>query len=323
MKQTFPVHISVIIPICSVEQYIERCVRSLMEQTLTEGIEFIFINDATPDRSMQILEQVVSQYPDRQSQIQIVNHAINQGIAFTRGEGLRLAQGEYIGWCDSDDWCERDMFQTMYEHARCTGADAVICAFSHEYEDYSELCDVNYPATGIEYVETLYRRITSISFLWNKLIRRSIFIEHDIYPYEGINISEDMNLVFRAMYYAGRVECIHRYFYHHENTPHSSLSQHANDRVIREQNYQNGRFICAFLTDKDATRFQRTCSFIVFMSKIAAYHTFDDKREYYNTFRSSHRDLIHFTAYPLSVRLKWMLIYSSYYSLRLYHWIKD
>lgn len=95
--------VSVIIPIYRVEPYIERCARSLMEQTMRECIEFIFINDATPDGSMRLLKQVLDDYPARASQIRIINHNENKGIAYTRSEGIKEAKGQYIGWCDSDD----------------------------------------------------------------------------------------------------------------------------------------------------------------------------------------------------------------------------
>ena len=107
------VKVSVIVPVYKVEQYIEKCVRSLMEQTMKEGIEFIFINDCTPDDSMQILESVVGEYPDRADQVVIWNNSSNVGVSESRRKGIELAKGEYIGWCDSDDWCEKEMFEKM------------------------------------------------------------------------------------------------------------------------------------------------------------------------------------------------------------------
>lgn len=82
------IKISIIVPIYNVEQYIERCTRSLMEQTLLEGIEYIFVNDATPDNSMAILKRVVSEYPKRKDQVRIIDNPQNLGITASRSVEL-------------------------------------------------------------------------------------------------------------------------------------------------------------------------------------------------------------------------------------------
>lgn len=95
------VKVSVIVPIYKAEQFIERCVRSLMEQSMKDDIEFVFVNDCTPDQSMQILERVINDYPERNNQIVIWNNPENLGVTRSRKKGVELSNGEYIGWCDS------------------------------------------------------------------------------------------------------------------------------------------------------------------------------------------------------------------------------
>ena len=90
MLEVDVVRISVIVPIYNVKLYIERCVRSLMEQTL-ENIEFIFVNDCTPDDSMDILHYVLEEYPKRREQIKIIEHETNRGISAVRNTGLKNA----------------------------------------------------------------------------------------------------------------------------------------------------------------------------------------------------------------------------------------
>ena len=98
--------VSVIIPIYKVEKFIERCVCSLMEQTLQE-VEYIFVDDATPDKSIEVLERCLTLYPNRKSVI--LHHAQNQGLPAARNTGLQVASGKYIFHCDSDDYVEQDM----------------------------------------------------------------------------------------------------------------------------------------------------------------------------------------------------------------------
>lgn len=109
--------ISVIIPIYNVERFITRCAISLMKQTLKEDVEFIFVDDATPDRSIDLLQEVINQYPERRNQVRLIRHAKNKGLPAARNSGLKVAVGEYIFHCDSDDWLELDMLETLYDVA--------------------------------------------------------------------------------------------------------------------------------------------------------------------------------------------------------------
>jgi len=103
--------ISVIVPVYNVENYIERCVRSLFEQTLQEGVEYIFVDDCSPDRSMQVIEAIASEYPERLKHIRIVHQSLNSGSSAARNSGLAIAQGEYIYFADSDDWGRKKCLQ--------------------------------------------------------------------------------------------------------------------------------------------------------------------------------------------------------------------
>ena len=104
--------ISVIVPIYNVSAYIERCARSLWEQTL-DDIEYIFINDCTPDNSMEILEKVLKDYPQRKSQTRIFKMPTNSRQAAVRRHGIKLAAGEYIIHCDADDWVDTNLYEKM------------------------------------------------------------------------------------------------------------------------------------------------------------------------------------------------------------------
>ena len=115
--------VSVIIPVYGVEKYIARCAHSLFSQTMREGIEFIFIDDCTPDRSIDILCEVLEQYPHRKAQTRIVKMPTNSGLPAVRRHGIQLAKGDYIIHCDSDDWVDIRMYETMYRKAMEENAD--------------------------------------------------------------------------------------------------------------------------------------------------------------------------------------------------------
>ena len=136
--------VSVIIPIYGVEKYIERCARSLFEQTL-DDIEFIFIDDCSPDKSVEILKTILDEYKQiintRKWAISIEKMPINSGLPAVRKYGVKMANGEYIVHCDSDDWIDSRMLNKMYQKGKEYNADIVVCDyFKSDGNNKLELC---------------------------------------------------------------------------------------------------------------------------------------------------------------------------------------
>ena len=120
--------VSIIVPVYGVEKYIERCARSLFEQTL-DDIEYLFIDDCTPDKSIEILKNVLKDYPQRKDQVIIHRMEKNSGQAAVRKWGMIKATGDYTIHCDSDDWVDVTMYEKMYNKAIEEKSDLVICDF--------------------------------------------------------------------------------------------------------------------------------------------------------------------------------------------------
>ncbi len=112
--------ISIIIPVYNVEKYIERCVGSLISQTLDE-LEIILVDDSSTDSSLEICKRLA----ESDSRIRVI-HKENEGAGKARNAALEIARGEYIGFVDSDDFVEPDMFKTLYEKAEKYGSDLVM-----------------------------------------------------------------------------------------------------------------------------------------------------------------------------------------------------
>lgn len=101
--------VTIIIAVYNCEKYLNTCARSLFEQTL-DGIEYIFVNDATPDDSIIILNSIIEEYPTRKPFVKIINMDKNGGVSKARRIGVENATGEYVIHADSDDWVDRDMY---------------------------------------------------------------------------------------------------------------------------------------------------------------------------------------------------------------------
>ena len=125
--------LSIIVPVYNVEKYLEECVDSLLNQTL-QDLEIFLVDDGSTDRSGAIADRFAKENPDRVHTL----HLENGGQGRARNAALPMAQGDYIGFVDSDDWIERDMYEKMLDRAEQTGADVVVCDFLEHYADGRE-----------------------------------------------------------------------------------------------------------------------------------------------------------------------------------------
>lgn len=206
--------VSVCIPVYGVEKYIERCARSLFEQTMKEDIEFIFVNDCTKDKSIEILEQVLNKYPERKNQVKIIHHQKNSGLAAARQTGVEHAVGEYIIHCDSDDWVEKDMYETMYIKAKNDNADIVFCGVDSCFANGKKITK-KFSCLGSPY-ELLERICVDHRYasLWNKLYRRRVL---PVIQYCGkhLVIQEDFIMNYYALQNSKIISWIDDPFYHY------------------------------------------------------------------------------------------------------------
>ena len=162
--------VSVIVPVYKAEKYIEKCARSLFEQTL-DDIEYIFINDCTPDKSIEILHKVLEEYPKRKDQVKIIHHETNKGIATSRNTGLNATTGTYIIHCDSDDWVEPNMYETMYNKAVEGNYDIVSCDYFIDSKNNSIYKNQLSYKDNNEYIKAVLEGKIG-SYLWNKLTKK-------------------------------------------------------------------------------------------------------------------------------------------------------
>ena len=125
--------LSVIVPVYNVEPYLAECVDSLLGQTLSD-MEIILVDDGSKDRSGEICDRYAAERPDK---IRCL-HTQNGGQGRARNLALPLAQGEYVGFVDSDDWVKPDMYKKLLDRAEATGADIVVCDFLEHCADGAE-----------------------------------------------------------------------------------------------------------------------------------------------------------------------------------------
>jgi glycosyltransferase involved in cell wall biosynthesis len=241
--------ISVIVPVYKSENYIERCVRSLFEQTMDDGVEYIFVNDCTPDKSIEILHQVLALYPHRVHQVKIIHHETNKGISTVRNTGLLYASGNYIGWVDSDDWVDTTMFEKLYTVAEKNHSDIVWCDFYYSCIDYevrqSQYCEEN----KTDYIKSLLVG-TVHGALWCSITKKEIYIKHNINFPDGQNVMEDKLVMIKLLFFSKNIKYVPEAYYHYVKNNVNSLTMNwGKDITIQEAAIANLLAAIAFLND--------------------------------------------------------------------------
>ena len=168
--------ISIVVPVYNVFEYLNRCVRSLLEQTYS-NLEIILIDDGSTDGSGGLCDELASSDP----RIKVI-HQKNAGLSGARNTGLDNASGEYIFFCDSDDFLDRDALHHMHDKICMDGADIVACGFSNVWDDYArtgreEVITDGRPGTwsGNEASVQMMMGNNVCTVVWNKLYKRTLF----------------------------------------------------------------------------------------------------------------------------------------------------
>lgn len=206
------IKVSILMPIFKVEMYLEKALDSILTQSYS-NIDYVFVNDCSPDDSLQVLKKTIEKHGIEESRYIIVDHPKNEGIAVSRIDCLANAKGDYVFFVDSDDWIEKDAVEQMVAATKEGTIDIVGCDFMKDYmsgkttyhhENYAETCR-----------ENMYRCLNYDigTVLWKLLIRRSLFNNLQITPH--VDIVEDYIMSVKLYYYAKSFVAIPHAFYHY------------------------------------------------------------------------------------------------------------
>lgn len=280
--------VSVIIPVYGVEKYIERCARSLFEQTL-DDIEYLFIDDCTPDRSIEILNRVLDEYPQRKNQVIIHRMEKNSGQAAVRKWGMLNATGDYVIHCDSDDWVDVTMYEKMYNKAIEEGSDVVVCDYVVTDGDITKLLKNGYYNTSVNgfLKDMLYRKSTWA--LWNKLIRRELFIYIDKYPIFAMG--EDMAIILQIFRAVNKLSFVKELLYYYYQNCESITRVSSKDAII--SNYYQSKNNLDLVTS--TWDFSGSCK--QFYAGIL-YNQFIVKSRLLQIIQDSHAHDLYYNSYP-------------------------
>ena len=197
------IKVSIIVPFYNVENYIEKCLQSLVSQTL-EDIEIILVNDGSEDKSEEIAKKFIEIYPNKIVYLK----KENGGLSDARNYALPKARGEYIAFVDSDDYVEIDMYEEMYKKAKLENLDYVECDFLWEYPD--KILE----SKGKLYNNKKEMFVNARVVAWNKLIKRETIQKNNIKFPKGYRY-EDVEFFYKLLPYIKKWGIISKEFVHY------------------------------------------------------------------------------------------------------------
>lgn len=207
------IKVSILVPFYKVENYVGRCVESLFTQTY-KNIEFIFVNDCTPDGSMEVINGMIEKYSVA-SKCKMIVHEHNKGISASRNDCLDNMTGDFFLFVDSDDYIDQDMVELLVEAAIKEGADISGCGYIEEFEDHS----VEHPQKYTNNHDEMMRAITLLTIkgvMWKLLVRSTIVTDHkdEVRFIPDRNMVDDYLFCCQIFYYAQRFAGVDRCMYH-------------------------------------------------------------------------------------------------------------
>lgn len=251
--------ITVISPVYKVAALIEKAAESMMQQTLSD-VEYIFVNDATPDNSLEILQQVLKKYPERN--VRIFHHEQNKGLPSARNTGLAEARGEYIFHWDSDDYAESTMLEKMYNFAKEHDLDIVWADWFLTFainERHMGQPDYHTPMDAIKGMLGGAMKYN----VWNKLARRTLY-EGVRFP-DGYGMGEDLTMLL-VFANAKKVAHLPEAFYHYLKTNTDAFSNKVKSQHFEDLK-RNIAWIAAELRNRFGGSLEKEIAFLKLESK--------------------------------------------------------
>ncbi len=200
--------VSIIVPIYNVEQYLEECVNSILNQTYN-NIEILLVDDCATDKSGDIAKQ----FEEKDSRCKYIKREKNGGLSAARNTGIKNATGDFLCFIDSDDWISDDYVQSMLELAKKDNSEIVVCDYymviEDRYEDGNSLIQINNNSTKEEKIAYIRNHACT------KMFKKEFWLNQGLMFPEDIKRGEDMGVTIPLLTYANNISIINKNLYYY------------------------------------------------------------------------------------------------------------
>lgn len=209
------IKVSVIIPVYNVEKYLEKCIQSVINQSLKD-IEIILVDDGSGDLSGKICDD----FAKCDSRVKVI-HQKNQGPSAARNKGIEISKGEYISFVDSDDYLDEKMLEVLYNKGKEHNIDIVFCDLIRDKFGNAKIKEFDLPKDEIidrngvlKFIKS-YKNVFSVNHIYAKIHKRDLLINNNIVFPENLKLQEDTVFVLESMIHAESLYCIKGSYYNH------------------------------------------------------------------------------------------------------------
>lgn len=264
--------ISICVPIYNTEKYIERCAKSLFNQSY-ENIEYIFVNDCSHDNSINILNEVISHYPQKAPHIKIISHQSNQGLAGARLTGLNNASGDYVWFVDSDDYIDDSAVENLAKYLS-EDADLIVFSYIEEQENIHLIRVVNSVTVNSVLLHSVSPSI------WKCIIKREVLYKNNILPELGMNYMEDFLMLSRLVLVCKKVLTLNNlYLYHYNRYNLDSMMNTINLKAL-EQCAMVVSLVDSYYKQMDANKKYHKALLVMMSRRFVDLYNYDPSNKY-------------------------------------------
>jgi glycosyltransferase involved in cell wall biosynthesis len=233
--------ISVIVPVYKVEDYLDRCVQSIVNQTY-KNLEIILVDDGSPDNCPKMCDE----WAEKDSRIKVV-HKINEGVSVARNTGIEVATGEYIGFVDSDDYLDEQMYEKLITSCQTTNSDMAICRYKYVYEDGSckDVVETNLSIANpdnifkfflnshVEEKDGVFYHDSIMGAVWRLLIKKEVIGSTRFMKFK---IAEDLIFVMNLIDKQSSFSVVDEPLYCYLQREGSAIKTYSRDNIIHRYN---------------------------------------------------------------------------------------
>lgn len=224
--------ISVIVPIYKVEDYLEKCINSILNQTY-KNIEVILVDDGSPDKCGEICDY----YATKDNRIKVI-HKKNGGLSEARNYGIDIATGKYILFVDSDDFIDKNMCEVLIKEAEKNNSDIVICGHyivkgNNYYASKMLLTDSKVLLTNLEMTKKFFLKgYFETLVVWNKLYKKELFYTNEKIRFPIGKLNEDIFTIYKLYYIANKITAINKPLYYYVQRKESIMGSFSEKNII-------------------------------------------------------------------------------------------
>lgn len=275
------IKLSIIIPVYNSEEFLEKCINSLLAQTI-KNFEIILINDGSKDKSLEICRQ----FAQIDNRIKVFNQA-NSGQSKARNVGIENAAGEYITFVDSDDWVDADYYEKLVDASERNDAD-IACASILRVRKHSQKYRIKYTKETI-FTEPQSKidaaRVPDMCYVWNKVYKRSLIDKLELRFIKGM-FFEDVDFVTRAVFFSNKIVTVPNTYYHYWTNGNSTVkTMHKSDKKRRDS-LMSKQYVLEFfrkynLTSRSRNLIKRKNCIKFFGFTLLKIYEWETRKEYY------------------------------------------